>query len=500
MTQRTIRAAVGSSRNTIRDVVNKAREKGLEELEVDMTNEWLEEFLFPEKRPQAKGYFQKDWNYVHKELGKPHVSLTLLHKEYSLKAKENNSIPYAYRTYCEHYRRYAGKYKVTMPLKHKPGESMEVDWAGGTLKLNDKINGEDIKVYIFVATLPFSQYNYAEGFLDMTSTSWLTGHIHAFEYFNGIPEILIPDNLRTGVTKPDYAEPIINESYRELADYYQTVIVPTRVRKAKDKSSVEGAVGFITRQIIASLRNTQFFYLEELNDLLWKKLDELNDEPFQKKKGSRRSVFREEEYSYLKPVRQPKFQLTEWKIAKVQLNYHIQIERNYYSVPYEYVQCQVEVRLSKNLIEVYFNQTRISSHKRIRGKIGEYSTLLDHMPAQHRMYAEHTPVNAIKWAEKIGLNTVKLINLILNQQVEKRALKIIAGIQNLEKKYSIKLIEEASEILLSITKQPTLSTFKTIIKRQNEYYEKNNKSDLKNRKESYEDYGFSRGSKYYGGK
>lgn len=192
MTQRTIRVAVGSSRNTIRDVVNKAREKGLEELEVDMTNEWLEEFLFPEKRPQAK---------------------------------ENNSIPYAYRTYCEHYRRYAGKYKVTMPLKHKPGESMEVDWAGGTLNLSDKINGEDIKVYIFVATLPFSQYNYAEVFLDMTSTSWLTGHIHAFEYFNGIPEILIPDNLRTGVTKPDYAEPIINESYRELADYYQTVIV-----------------------------------------------------------------------------------------------------------------------------------------------------------------------------------------------------------------------------------------------------------------------------------
>src|SRR5699024_11562911 len=136
--------------------------------------------------------------------------------------------PYAYRTYCEHYQGYAGKYIVTMPLKHKPGQSIETDWAGATLKLIDRVTGEDIKVYIFVAALPYSHFCYAEGFLDMKSPSWLTGHIHAFEYFGGVSETLIPDNLRTGVTKTDYAEPLINESYRELADYYQTVIVPTR--------------------------------------------------------------------------------------------------------------------------------------------------------------------------------------------------------------------------------------------------------------------------------
>ena len=499
MTQRTIEVAVGSSRHTIRDIVNKAKERGLTKLTEEMTDHWLEDFLFPEKRPQARGYFQENWNYVHKELGKPHMTLRLLHKEYSQRAKEQQVLPYAYRTYCEHYQNYAGKYKVTMPLKHKPGESIEVDWAGSTLKLIDRTTGEDIKVYIFVAALPFSQYSYAEGFLDMKSSSWLTAHINMFKYFNGVAETIVPDNLRTGVNKPDYAEPIINESYRELADYYQTVIVPTRVRKAKDKSSVEGAVGFISRQIIASLRNTQCFYLEDLNVLIWERLEELNHEPFQKKEGSRLSVFEEEERPYLMPIRQPDYELTEWRIAKVQLNYHIQVERNYYSVPYEYVQCDVEVRLTKNLIEVYFNQSRIASHKRIKNQVDQYSTLLDHMPNHHRMYAEHTPEGVRNWAREIGSNTLEMIDKILEQQVEKRALKILMGIQNLENKYSAQLIEESSEIILSVTKQPVLSTFKTIIKRQYEHT-KNNDSLHSNSIRTDQDYGFSRGSDYFGGK
>lgn len=500
MTQRTIEVAVGSSRHTIRDVVKKAEEKELKELTEEMTDPWLEEFLFPEKRPQAKGYFQEDWDYVHKELGKPHMTLKLLHKEYRFRAKENKGIPYAYRTYCEHYQDYAGKYKVTMPLKHKPGKTIEMDWAGATLKLTDRVTGEDIKVYLFVAALPFSQFCYVEGFLDMKSRSWLTGHIHAFEYFGGVPETLIPDNLKTGVNKTDYAEPLINESYRELADYYQTVIVPARVRKAKDKPSVEGAVGFVSRQILASLRNTQCFYLEELNELIWQKLEELNDEPFQKKEGSRRSVFAEEEFSYLNPVREPAYQLTEWRIAKVQLNYHIQVERNYYSVPYEYVQCDVEVRLTKNLIEVYFNHSRISSHKRIHNKVNQYSTLHDHMPDHHRRYAEHTPENIKSWAKTIGPKTFHVVIQILDQQVEKRALKILSGIQNLEKKYSAQLIEETSEIILSITKQPTLATFKTVIKRQYDYQKKNSLAHLGTATHINNDYGFSRGPDYFGGK
>ena len=191
MTQRTIQVAVNSSRNTIREIVHSAEKKNLQELTDEMTNQWLEEFLFPEKLPQAKGYFTEDWDYVHKELGKKHMTLSLLHKEYSQRAEAHQALPYAYRTYCRHYNQYAQKYKVTMPIKRKPGESMEVDWAGSTLKLIDRTTGEVIKVYIFVATLPYSQLSYCEGFLDMTSASWLTGHIHAFNYFKGVAEMLV---------------------------------------------------------------------------------------------------------------------------------------------------------------------------------------------------------------------------------------------------------------------------------------------------------------------
>lgn len=158
MTQRTIEVAVRSSRHTIREVGKKAKEKELTELSEEMTDYWLADYLFPEKRSQEKGYFQEDWDYVHKELGKAHMTLKLLHKECSIRAQNNNGISYAYRTYCEHYQDYAGKYKVTMPLKHKPGQSMETDWPGGTLKLIDRITGEEIKVYIFVAALPYSQF------------------------------------------------------------------------------------------------------------------------------------------------------------------------------------------------------------------------------------------------------------------------------------------------------------------------------------------------------
>lgn len=495
MSQRTIQVVVNSSRNTIREIVNRAKMRALSELTDEMTDQWLEEFLFPEKLPESKGYMTEDWEYVHKELGKKHMTLSLLHKEYCQKAEAQQSIPYAYRTYCRHYNQYAHKYKVTMPIKRKPGESMEVDWAGSTLKLIDRTTGEDIKVYVFVATLPYSQLNYCEGFLDMTSVNWLTGHIHAFNYFQGVTELLVPDNLRTGVTKSDYAEPLLNEAYRELADYYQTAIVPTRVRKAKDKASVEGAVGFISRQIIVALRNTQCFYLDELNQLIWQKLETLNNEAFQKKSGSRRSVFEEEEASYLTPVRQPKFQLTDWRVAKVALNYHIQIDRNYYSVPYEYVQCQVEVRITQNLIEVYMNQSRIASHKRIHLQVGQYSTLVDHMPDSHRHYAENTLENVKQWSHTIGPYTEGVIDLIIEQHVEKQALRIISGIQKLEDKYGVNLIEDTSEILMSITSQPTLSTFKTTLKRQ---HQKNVKKQTHSSQETDNNHGFTRGADYFG--
>lgn len=254
-----------------------------------------------------------------------------------------------------------------MPIRRKPGEILEVDWAGSTLHVFDRDTGEKVKAYVFIATLPYSQYSYVEAFLDMKSANWLTAHIHAFEFLGGVTESIVPDNLKTGVISNKRTDIILNESYRELADFYKTVIIPARIRAPKDKPSVEGTVGFISRRIIAALRNSQCFTIQELNDLIKEKLTELNTESFQKRPGSRKKVYEEEESHYMLPLPHRPFKLSEWRTAKVQLNYHVQIDRMYYSVPYEYVQNQVDIRLTRGTIEIYFNEVRIASHKRSVG-------------------------------------------------------------------------------------------------------------------------------------
>lgn len=497
-TQRTISSSVGHARQTVSDVIRRFKELGLFELTDEMDDQWLVEFLFPEKEAIIKGYFPVDWEVVHKELQKKNMTLRLLHFEYSQRARAANKIPYTYRTFCHKYGEYAKKYKLTMPIRRKPGEILEIDWAGDTLSVQDRITGEKLDVYIFVAAFPYSQYFYAEGFLSMKSEKWLIAHIHAFEYFGGVSEVLVPDNLKTGVTKPLRGEPILNEAYRELADYYGTTIVPTRVTSPKDKSSVEGSVGYISRQIIAALRYYQCFSIIDLNKKILEEVDRLNTGSFQKREGSRLSVFNEEEKSKLIPLRYPRYQLSEWKTAKVQTNYHIQVNRMYYSVPYEYVQSQVDVKKTSDLIEVYFKEMRIASHKILSGDIGQYSTNANHMPDNHRKYLEHTPDKVRSWANDIGENTENFVEYILSNNAEKKALTILSSVKNLSKYYSDALIEDGCETLMSISKVPTLSVLKTILKRMKDS-KKSKENETLNETRTDADYGFIRGAKYFGG-
>lgn len=498
VSQRTISTSVGSSRNTVSDITKRAKKLGLERLTDNMNNHWLEEFLFPEKQAIEKGFFPPDWEKIHKELQKKNVTLKLLHMEYDQHARDSGKIPYAYRTFAENYGKYAKKYKATMPIRRKPGEVLEIDWAGSTLSINDRSNGGKLTVYVFVATFPYSQYSYVEGFLDMKSANWLTGHIHAFEYFGGTPESLVPDNLKTGVTKPLRGEPILNEAYRELADYYQTVIVPGRVRSPKDKASVEGTVGFISRQTIAALRHYQCFDLRDLNQQIWKKLNELNQEAFQKRPGSRKEIFDEEEKSYLHSLRQTRFKLSEWRTAKVQPNYHIQIERMYYSVPYEYIQSDVDIRLSKKLIEVYFKDARIASHKRLYGEVGQFSTLSEHMTDNHRLFLEHTPKNSREWAQSVGSNMEEFVDVLLNNGSEKKALNQLMSLRSLDKRHSKEELDLAAQNLLLASSNPTVSVFKTILAR-NKKRERAKDDGSLTKLNTGENYGFVRGADYFGG-
>lgn len=498
MSQRSISASIGTSRQTVSKVIRQAKEKELGPLTNDMTNQWLKSYLFPSQTPKGRGFVEEDWSYVHEQLKKRHMTLRLLHKEYELRTVNQQRLAYSYRTYCQHYNDYAKTHRLTMSIKRKPGELVEVDWAGETLFLKDRISGENITVYVFVASLPFSQYTYVEAFLDMKSKSWLLGHIHAFEYFRGVPEVLVPDNLRTGVTKAVHAEPVLNEAYRELADYYQTVIVPTRVVKPKDKASVEGNVGYMSRQLIMALRDSQCFSLIELNAAIQEKLTELNALPFQKRSGSRQTVYDTEEHPYMLPLRQPPFEISDWRLSKVQKNYHIQVDRQYYSVPYEYVQCEVDVRLTKDLIEVYFKESRIASHKRLIGDAGHYQTAVQHMPEHHRKYLDHTPESMLEWAKSVGHHMTQMIQVIIKINVEKRALNVLTGMRRLEKQYRLDELETGAEILMGITSHPTLTTFKQILQRQKK---RENAQPIteETHKNTDRNHGFVRGAQYFGG-
>jgi transposase len=286
ISSRDIAASLACSRNTIRAVITRAAEEGIAwPLPDHMTDRVLRQTLFG-KLSKSQKYKMPDLEFIHQELAKNGVTLTLLWKEYFENCRMENSRPLMYSAFCYQYQQFASKHKATLHVEHKPGERMEVDWAGDTAFILDNISGKPIPVYVFVAVLPCSGYAYTEGFLNRNLESWITAHAHAYQFFGGTTRLLIPDNLKTGVDKADWYSPVINKTYHEMAEHYSTAVIPTGVRKPKEKASVERAVGMLSTWITAALRNRQFFSLWELNEAMRHKLTDFNRKPFQKKPGT----------------------------------------------------------------------------------------------------------------------------------------------------------------------------------------------------------------------
>jgi transposase len=290
VSQRGIAASCHCSRSTIRNVLERAQRQEISwPFEKDMTDADLQELLFPEKSSQSNRKIP-DCEYIHKEMAKSGVTLSLLWNEYCEQCRLNGEIPLMYSQFCRYYRKYANTTKATMRIKRKPGEILEVDWAGKNCFIIDNITGELIPAYIFVASLSCSQYAYVEAFLSMDTESWINAHVNAFNYLGGVARILVPDNLKTGVDKVTRPNPKINKTYHEMAEHYGAAVIPARVRRPKDKPNAEGTVGIISTWIIASLRNQQFFSLRELNDAIRLKLEEFNQKPFQKNREADRAL------------------------------------------------------------------------------------------------------------------------------------------------------------------------------------------------------------------
>lgn len=495
--ERNIALSCPCSRNTVSKVVKKTIELDIQWPDIEVkTNAELKKMLFPEAR-ERKPKRLPDYNYIRNELLKNGVSKKLLWTEYMEECRLNGDDPLMYSQFCYHIQQDEQKRRATMHINRKPGEQVEVDWAGDPAKIIDPDTGEITDAHIFVGVMTYSQYAYVEAFINEKQQAWITAHVHMYEYFGGVAKILVPDNTKTAVihNKGWYTQKL-NATYHEMAEHYNTAVIPARVRKPKDKPNAEGSVGHISTWITAALRNEQFFSLAELNIAIREKLEAFNARDFQKKEGSRLSLFRDEELPFLSPLPTTSYELAVWKQATVQFNYHISLDGMLYSVPFEHIKRKVNVRATENVIEIFYNHNRIASHRRLHGRKGQYSTILEHMPPDHQKYLEWNGDRFRKWAERIGNNTYMAVDAILtSKRVEQQTYKGCMGLLKLADKYSEQQLEAACEKALSFTDRPSYKSIKNILVTGIKV-----KSDESTQKSTPNKYGITRGAKYYGGK
>jgi len=456
--------SLGASRTTVIHTFQRAEAQGLDWQEAEgLSDRELANRLFPSGEGKAS-YKMPDYDYVHREMAKPGTTQQLLWFEYCDQCRATGEIPYQLTQFKTYYRAYLAKTKATMHINRKPGETMEVDWAGQTAGVVDSDTGEILEAYVFVAALPYSGYAYAEAFLSRNQDAWVAAHVNAYQHFGGVTRILVPDNLKTGVVKNTKFELVLNKSYQEMAEHYGTAIIPARVRAPKDKASVEGTVGNVSSYILAAIRNQRFFTLRELNESIKERLYAFNHKPFQKKDGSRATWFAEERASLLPLPRNP-FELAEWKSATVSFNYHIAVDEQYYSVPFEYIKRRVDVRMTRSMIEIFFEGNRICSHVRLHGRRGQYSTQETHMPPNHQQYVQWNGERFRKWAGKIGQNTSAVVEAILTgYAVEQQGYRACMALLKLSEQYSPERLESACAKALDYTPRPSYKAIQTILK------------------------------------
>lgn len=495
ISQRSIAKALQCSRNTVARVVCAAQRSGLAwPLDDDLTEDRLAAMLLPQK-PLPINHEVPDVEKVHKEMQKDGVTLTLLWTEYCEECRSSGKTPLMYSQYCHHYRQYRRKTKATMHIPRKPGEQTEVDWAGQTASLTDPDTGDTVKAYVFVGVLSYSQCVYVEAFLSQDLENWIVGHVRMFQYFGGVSKVVVPDNLKTGVSKPDWYSPEVQKNYQAMAEHYDTVIVPARVGKPKDKPIVEGSVGKVSTWVLAAVRNMTFFSLSELNGAIRTKLEEYNGRQFQKKEGSRHSLLQEEKPSLL-PLPKTPFELASWRIATVQFNYHVSVDGMYYSVPFDYIKQKVSVKVTRSLVEVYAGPIRLCSHLKLNGRKGQYSTVQIHMPPEHQQYAEWDGARFINWASQIGICTRAVVEGILaGHRVKQQGFRSCMGLLRLADKHTQKRLEAACERALRFSVAPSYKTVKKILDAGQDRLELGGDEDLKHTSEAY---AFTRGASHYG--
>jgi transposase len=447
LSERAIARSLSLSHGTVGNILSRAKEAGLSwPLPANLDERKLEALLFPKAMGRPKNRTEPDWNHLLQESKKKGVTLQLLWMEYKTIHPEG----YQYSQFCERFNQWKKKLQLSLRQEHKAGEKLFIDYAGPTIPVIDAETGEIREAQLFVATLGASNYTYAEAQWGQDLQSFVGGHVRALQFFGGAPELLVPDNLKSGVKHPDRYEPVANRTYHEMASHYGIAVLPARPRKPKDKAKVEAAVLLAERWILAVLRNRRFFSLAELNAAIRELLDRLNEKPFQKMEGSRKSWFENLDKPALRPLPRKPYEFAVWRLARVNIDYHIALEDVLYSVPFTLVREEVDVRMTESIVEVFHKGKRVASHRRAHRK-GHMVTDPLHRPKSHQKHMEWTPSRLIEWGSSLGPSIGKLVEEILARRPHpEQGYRSCLGILSLSKRYPKERVESAAARAIAI--------------------------------------------------
>jgi len=408
--------------------------------------------LFPGRGEHESVFAEPDWAEVHREMARVGVTMKLLHGEYIDQCSSSGAPAMGYDRFCKQYQQHVNVAGLASRVGHKAGQTVEVDWSGPTMQLIDPVTGETTRVYLFVACLPFSRYAFAWPTVDMKQDTWLRAHVTMFEFFGGSVPRIVCDNLKTGVVKhPRDGEIVLNDAYREMAAHYSAAVLPGRIRRPKDKASTENTVAHVATWVIAGLRDRTFHTVPELAEAIGERMDAYNREPFQKRPGSRLSVFTAEERPLLTPLPAVAFEISRWLYGRrVGRNGHVVFERNFYSAPLAHIGTKVDVRITARTLEIYRATERISSHLLLpAGAAGQYRTNDADLPAG-RQYQQWDAPRVREWAERVGPAAVIVINRIFESvPVDEQGLDAALAVLRLSRRFSAERVEAACALALT---------------------------------------------------
>jgi transposase len=448
LSQRAVAHSLQLSVGAVNSYLGRARCSGLGwPLADDLDDARLEQLLFPpppdvpvDQRPMP------DWATVHRELRRPNVTLALLWEEYRSGAKDG----FGYSWFCDLYRAWAGRLKPTLRQVHVAGEKLFVDFAGHTMEVIDGATGEVRKAEIFVAVLGASSYTYAEATWSQMLPDWITAHVNALGFFGGVTQQIVCDNLRSGITRACFYEPMVNRTYAGMAAHYGTAVLPARPYKARDKAKVEVGVQVVQRWILARLRHQRFFSLAELNNAIRELLVQLNERPMRGWNTTRRALYEQLDQPALQPLPATPYEYAEWKRCRVNLDYHVEIERHYYSVPFQLLRQEVEARVSAKTVEIFHRGKLVAAHLRSHRR-HRPSTVPDHMPSSHRRYRDWTHERIRREAAAVGDDAAALIDLILRSRPHpEQGFRSCIGILRLKKSYGAERLDAACARALAL--------------------------------------------------